>query len=130
MAFLFASGTIATLTVAGTDLSGALEDIKLDRKAKDERHHVLGSNPVVTLVHAAEFTMTLKGLIDPAVSTLFSSNLGPPAPTVQCVYEPQGPGGPVRTFDAFVTDFSENTAGDKTGTFDATLAVNGVIVDS
>ncbi len=130
MAFSFNSGTVAIVTIAGVDISGALESAKLDRKAKSEMHHVLGSNPVVTLVHSPEFTFTLKGLNDATVDSLFTSNLGPPAPAVAVVHEPHGAGGPVRTFSAFVTDFSDDTSGDKTGMFDATLAVNGAIVDS
>ncbi len=90
MAFAFDSGQVATLSIAGVDISGAVESVKLGRKAKSEMHHVIGSNPVVTLVHSPEFTLTISGLIDATVASLFTSNLGPPAPVLACVYEPQG----------------------------------------
>ena len=130
MAFSFSSGTVAIVSVAGVDISGALESAKLDRKAKSEMHHVLGSNPVVTLVHSAEFTFTLKGLNDATVDSLFTSNLGPPAPVLEVIFQPQGADGMTRTFNAFVTDFSDDVSGDKTGMFDATMAVSGAITDS
>lgn len=126
----FMSGDVAVVTIGGVDISGAIESAKLDRKAKDERHHVLGGNPVITLVHAPEFTFTLKGMITPEVSSIFTSNFITAAPTVACLYEPQGAGGMSRSFNARVTDYSDDTAGDKTGMFDATMAVDGAIVDA
>jgi len=126
----FASGSVAILSVDGTDISEAVESVKLDRKAKSEMHHVLGSNPVVTLVHSPEFTMSVKGLLDATIASIFTSNLGPPATSVAVVFQPQGVGGPQRAFNAFITDFSDDVDGDKAGEFTASLAVDGAVTDT
>ncbi len=130
MAFVFGSGDLAIITVDSVDISQAVESVKFDRKAKDERHHVLNKGAVVTLVHAPEYTVTVKGLIDPTVAGVFTSNLTTTPPQIPLIYQPQGAGGPTRTCTVRVTDYSEDTDGSKTGMFDATLAIDGAVVDS
>jgi len=126
----FASGEVATLSLDGTDISEYCESVKLTRKGKDDRHRMLGSNGLVTLVQDPENTINVEGLIDSVPAALFTSNQGSAATSISFAYAPQGAGGPTRSGTCKVVDYDEDTSGEKAGMFSAVLAIDGVITDA
>lgn len=126
----FTSGEVATLVLAGVDISEYCETIKINRKGKDDRHRMLGSSGVVVLVQDPECDLDITGLIDPTVAPVFTANQGSGKPSVTFVYQPQGPTGMTRSGTCKVVDYDEDTDGSKAGLFTAKCAIDGAVIDS
>jgi hypothetical protein len=122
----FASGYVAIIAVAGTDISQFTEKVSASVKRADHQLPRLGGFQIARLVGPPQTELKLNGWFDPIVDGVLFPLAIAPIPTLQAIsYTPQGTTGPTHTGTGYLLDYDSETDAKNPGTWTATIVVDG-----
>lgn len=127
----FSSGSIATFSLGGTDISAYITSVDIDIKRDIKDIKPIGGSATTKVVGPYAGTIALAGGYDPALDAIISPLMLAATPATSTFsYKPTGAGGRTISGVGYVAAFKVTTPGDDTAKWTSELAVAGTIADA
>lgn len=127
----FSSGSIATFSLGGSDISQYITSIDIDIKRDIKDIKPIGGSATSKVVGPYAGTISLAGGYDPALDAIISPLMLAATPALSTFsHKPTGAGGRTIGGSAYVAAYKVTTPGDDTAKWTAELAVATAITDA